>query len=167
MQNVIASSITFKSGLSSQCCTKLCFIHGELLSLLSFTQPQWGIIGWRIELWDTVLCNHWDLSPFYNLLSFPNSCFQLLPLPSGREWDWWLNVTLLWLCPPSAARGKFTADSWNSDDRACVCVHQSRRTFTCTLAYTTVTHDGHVSSGRWTSYLLWLMKSVVQWRMAK
>lgn len=52
----------------------LCFIHGGLLSPMSFTQPQWGIIGWGIGLWDTVLCNHRDLSPFYKLLSFCNSC---------------------------------------------------------------------------------------------
>lgn len=85
MQNVIAFSITFKSGLLSQCFAPLRFIHRTLLCLLSLTQPQWGIIGWRIGLWDTVPRNRWDLSPFYNLLLFPNSCSQLLPLPSGRE----------------------------------------------------------------------------------
>lgn len=40
MQNVIASSIKFKRTLSSQCFSLSCFIHGELLGLLSFTQLQ-------------------------------------------------------------------------------------------------------------------------------
>lgn len=33
----------------------LCFKHGELLSPMSFTQPQWGIIGWGIGLWETAV----------------------------------------------------------------------------------------------------------------
>lgn len=132
MQNVIASSITFKSGLKSQFFSLLCFIHGGLLSPMSFIQPQWGIIGWGIGLWDTVLCNHLDLSPFYKLLSFCNSCLQLLPLPSRSQWDW-LNVTLLWLCPRSVARGKFTADSCNSGERVCADVCACVRVCTSAL----------------------------------
>lgn len=38
MQNVIASSIMFKRTLSLQYFPLLCFIHRELLGLLSFTQ---------------------------------------------------------------------------------------------------------------------------------
>lgn len=176
MQNVIASSITFKSGLKSQFFPLPCFIHGGLLSLMSFTQPQWGIIGWGIGLWDTVLCNHRDLSPFYKLLSFCNSCLQLLPLPSRSEGDW-LTATLLWLPPRSVATGKFTADSCSSGERICAAVcararvragaHKRLRTLTCTLAYTMVTRDGHVSTRRWTSSSLWLMKGAALWKMAK
>lgn len=73
-------------------------------------------------MWDTELCNHWDLSPFYNLLSFHNSYFQLLPLPSGTEWGTGRVIERALSLPlHPAARSKFAGKLLKNRGRACVC----------------------------------------------
>lgn len=95
MQNVIAFSIFFwKNSVITILFLAMRYTWG-ILGVLFFTWVQWRFIDRGIKLWDTELCNSWDLSPFYKLLSIHNSHLKLLPLPSGkrREKDWWLGCT--------------------------------------------------------------------------
>lgn len=172
MQNVIASSIVFKRSLSPQCFLLLCVIHGELLGSLSLTQLQWGIIGREIELWDTELCNRWDLSPFYNLLSFHNSYFQLLPLPSGREWGTRQMTELALALSSISCRKQLHRKQlkyWNVCLTGCglnvdmyffgICTCM----FLCISTFVPVTATCLCS---WTTSRIWLMTCTVSWGAA-
>lgn len=174
MQNVIASSIVFKRSLSPQCFLLLCVIHGELLGSLSLTQLQWGIIGREIELWDTELCNRWDLSPFYNLLSFHNSYFQLLPLPSGREGGT-RQMTELALALSSIIRRKHLHRKQLKYWNVCLCLTGCGLTSTCTsfgiytcmfLCISTFVPVTAACLCSWSTSWIWLMTCSGSWGAA-